>query len=230
MPAGSLARLGGAIVVSLALHAIALEAVTQAPQGWRAGAWPVSHAGTGRMRATLRPAMPAIDSKQAEALLEPPAPPLPPEASEPQARETAPAALAATGNDGDDPRSFRPEQDQARAELPGAGLLATPFYYPVSQLDQRPQIAAQIEPEFPSGATAARGRVLLRLYVGAQGEVEKIAVLEADPSGAFEKSALDAFAAARFAPGIKNGVPVRSLLTIEVLFGEPAPVLSAPRY
>ena len=71
---------------------------------------------------------------------------------------------------------------------------------------------------------------MLRLYVSEQGEVEKMVIDSAEPPDWFGQSALDAFAVALFTPGIKDGVPVRSLLTIEVLFGEPVPLLSAPRY
>lgn len=224
------ARLGGAIVVSIALHAVALEALTQAPRGWQAGAWSPSGAATGRMRATLRPAMPGIEATPPEAFFEPPAPPQASEETETQAPEPEPAAVASSVNDGEDRRSVEPETEQDPAELPSASVLAAPFYYPANQLDERPQIEAEVEPGFPSGAAATRGRVVLRLYIGAHGEVEKITVVEADPAGIFEKSALDAFAAARFSPGIKNGVPVRSLLTIEVRFGVPAPQQSVPRY
>jgi protein TonB len=227
-PAGTLARLAGAIVASLALHGVALEALTQLPRGWQSGDWSFSHAGTGRLRATLRAAAPGIESKQPDAQLTSTAPP--PETSDmPRTREQPSAAVAASGHDGDHPRSFQPLAEQGRADLPSAGVLAAPVYYPVNQLEQRPLIKVHVEPVFPPGAPASSGRVVLRLYIGGQGEVEKISIVAAEPPGAFEKSALDAFAAARFTPGIRNGAPVRSLVTIEVLFGAPAPPSAAPR-
>jgi TonB family protein len=223
-------ELAGAVVASLALHAVALEALTQFPRGWQAGNWSLSHAGTGQLRATLRAAAPGIALLQPEALLLPPAPPQTSEAPDAaRSRDQRPAAVAASGRVGDDPRSFQPLAEQGRAELPSAGVLAAPMYYPVNQLDQRPLIKIHVEPAFPRGAAAPNGRVVLRLYIGEQGEVEKMAIVEAEPPGAFEKSALDAFAEARFTPGIKNGAPVRCLMTIEVLFGAPAPPSAPPR-
>ena len=215
-------ELAGAVVASLALHAVALEALTQFPRGWQAGNWSLSHAGAGQLRATLRAAAPGIASQQPEALLLPPAPaPAAPEAAD--LRQEPPAPVAASGRVGDDPRSYQPFAEQGRADAPNAGLLSASIYYPASQLDQRPQIKVHIEPAFPHDAAVSSGRVVLRLYIGEQGEVEKMAIVEAEPPGAFEKSALDAFAAARFSPGIKTGVPVKSLVTIELLFGAPAP-------
>ena len=223
-------ELAGAVVASLALHAVALEALTQFPRGWQAGNWSLSHAGAGHLRATLRAAAPGIASLQPEALLLPPAPPPTPETPDAaRPRDEPPAAVAASGRDGDDPRSFQPVAEQGRADLPSAGVLAAPMYYPANQLDQRPLIKTHVEPAFPRDSAAPNGRVVLRLYIGEQGEVEKMAIVEAEPPGAFEKSALDAFAEARFTPGIKNGAPVRCLMTIEVLFGAPAPPSAPPR-
>ena len=115
------------------------------------------------------------------------------------------------------------------AGSPSIGVLAAPIYFPADQLDQRPLIKVHVEPAFPRGAAVSSGRVVLRLYVGEQGEVDKITVVSAEPPGVFEESAVEAFFAARFIPGRKGGVPVRSLLTIEVLFGAPpAPRPAAP--
>ena len=230
-PARGLTRLAGALAASLTLHGVVLETVAHLPRGWQAGEWSLSHAGTGSLRAKLRVAAPGVESKQPEALAPPPEAPQTHEAPDAElTREQPPAPVAAVGLDGDDPRSRQPEAEQGRSDEPSAGVLAAPVYYPASQLDQRPLITVRIEPTFPPGAPVASGRVVLRLYISEQGEVEKMVIVSAEPPGWFEQSALDAFAAARFTPGIKDGVPVRSLLTIEVLFGGPVPLLSAPRY
>jgi outer membrane biosynthesis protein TonB len=63
----------------------------------------------------------------------------------------------------------------------------------------------------------------LRLYVDEEGSVETVAAESADRTGAFEAAAREAFAAARFLPGIKGGVPVKSVVRLEVLFGSPHP-------
>ncbi len=219
------------MLASLALHGVVLETVMHLPRGWQAGEWSMSHAGSGSLRAKLRAAAPGVASKQPEALAPPPETPQTLEAPDAQrTREQPPAPVAAIGLEGDDPRSRQPEAEQGRSEVQSAGVFAAPVYYPPSQLDQRPLIRLRIEPAFPPGAPVTSGRVVLRLYISEQGEVERMAIVSAEPPGWFEKPALDAFAAARFTPGIRNGVPVRSLLTIELLFGEPVPLLPAPRY
>lgn len=91
------------------------------------------------------------------------------------------------------------------------------------ELDRRPLIQSQVDAQFPVLALAPTGRVLLRLYVGEDGRVERIAVESGDPTGAFEAAARTAFGAARFLPGMKDGVAVKALLRIEVLFGAPHP-------
>jgi hypothetical protein len=53
--------------------------------------------------------------------------------------------------------------------------------------------------------------------------VDQISIVDGDSAGVFEVAAADAFTTARFRPGMRGGVPVRSLLTLELLFGEPVP-------
>jgi periplasmic protein TonB len=104
-----------------------------------------------------------------------------------------------------------------------SGLRQAPRYFMAEELDQRPLIQSQVDAQFPVLALAPTGRVLLRLYVGEDGRVERIAVESGDPTGAFEAAARTAFGSARFLPGMKDGVAVKALLRIEVLFGTPHP-------
>ena len=64
---------------------------------------------------------------------------------------------------------------------------------------------------------------MLRLYIDEHGSVDSVTAESAERSGAFEAAAREAFGAARFLPGIKDGVPVKSLVRLEVLFGSPHP-------
>lgn len=116
------------------------------------------------------------------------------------------------------------------------GTPPVPVYYPVRELDERPLVRTHVEPQFPAGVVEGERRIALELYIGADGTVEQIAVLSPGPHGAFEDAALKAFSAAQFTPGRKSGIPVRSRMALEVLFGEPVPLapgraaaFSAPR-
>jgi hypothetical protein len=126
--------------------------------------------------------------------------------------------------------ALAPPAAQGRARQPGAGashtdtalpgVVAPPRYLSVEELDERPQIRSHVEPAFPLDANAPAGRVVLRLLIGEAGAVDKAVVVQADPPGPFEVAAVEAFAPARFSPGRKGGVAVKSALTLELKFGE----------
>lgn len=100
-------------------------------------------------------------------------------------------------------------------------------YYPVSELDEKPQIRSSVEPEFPADAPVKEGRVVLRLHIGETGEIDEITVLKAEPAAVFDEAALRAFTGAEFTPGRKNGIAVKSALSLELLFGAPLPLAHA---
>jgi TonB family protein len=110
---------------------------------------------------------------------------------------------------------------------PGSGTAATPpllppqKYYTALELDRRPQPLAPIEPVYPALALSPVGRVTLALYISETGEVDRVEVEQADATGDFAASAREAFGRARFLPGVRDGAEVKSLMRIEVRFGEP---------
>jgi len=107
--------------------------------------------------------------------------------------------------------SSRPTAQGARA-----GRAATD-YLPASKLDTRPQVMTRVAPEYPAELVAGiRGKLVLELYVSADGTLDRIRVAQSNLPGPFEASALKAFRGARYAPGMKRGKPVPSLLRIEV--------------
>ncbi len=111
----------------------------------------------------------------------------------------------------------------ARVAAPPASAPRAPRYLAAHELDRRPQILSHVEPHFPALALVPTGRVVLRLYIDETGAVDAVAAESADRTGAFEAAAREAFAEARFLPGIKDGAPVKALVRVEVLFGSPHP-------
>jgi TonB family protein len=105
----------------------------------------------------------------------------------------------------------------------GSATLPKPYYHPASELTERPQPLAAIVPSFPDGAPPT-GRVKLNLYINERGAVDAVDITEAEPAGEFEQATVQAFSEARFRPGYKDGIPVRSQLALEVRFGEPLPM------
>lgn len=91
----------------------------------------------------------------------------------------------------------------------------TKRYYRTRELDVVPGIKTRVEPEYPDLARTS-GKVTIRLFIDEHGTVEHVAILRAEPAGLFEASAQRAFLAARFTPGMKAGVPVKTQLTLQV--------------
>jgi len=157
------------------------------------------------------------------------------------------AGLALGGQPGDEPRPAmlvaslraappveapsRQASTSARAPhrgaAPGAPLPA-PYYHRTSELTERPAPLEQIEPRFPDGAPET-GRLKLRLYFYERGLVDAVDITEAEPAGVFEKAAAEAISAARFRPGYKDSIPVKSQVALEVRFGEPLPYARRPQ-
>jgi outer membrane biosynthesis protein TonB len=129
------------------------------------------------------------------------------------------------------PRKPREAPRAARGSAsaaPGLPLPAAPYYYRSSELSERPAPMERIEPRFPPGAPDT-GRLKLRLYINEAGLVDAVHVTEAEPEGVFEEAATQAFGAARFRPGHKDRIPVKSQIALEVRFGEPLPLTRRPQ-
>jgi len=130
------------------------------------------------------------------------------------ARLVTPEALA--------PKPVARRAAPAKASTAGPALPAE-RYYATHELDERPLILNHVEPIFPAEAGEVSGHVRLELLIGAHGRVDAIHVLDAEPAGLFELSAKEAFAQARFRPGMVRGSAVKSALMLELLFGAPLP-------
>lgn len=130
------------------------------------------------------------------------------------ARESLPAAVAA--------RSARPDQDASPEAGTSASRGVLPLrYYTASQLDRSPVPLQEIAPEYPGEAKIPKGLVALRVRINERGDVDDVTLLRAEPEGVFERSALAAFASARFSPGVLDGVAVRSEIEVEVEYLPP---------
>jgi TonB family protein len=190
-------RLSAAVAASVALHAAVVLAPAGAPPGsplGRPGGVPPLTA-----RIVAVPAPPLVEQAS-------PAPPKPVRpAVEP---EQVASAQPAT------PPSPPPQV----AAAPALGLPDAPVYYLQSELDERARMQGNVDPPYPAIAPADGGYVVLRLLIGEDGRVERVLVVVAEPEGYFEQAAADAFAAARFFPGRRAGVAVKSQTFVELKF------------
>lgn len=96
-------------------------------------------------------------------------------------------------------------------------------YYVARELDVRPAPRSPVEPAYPNDAYLRdiSGRVLVRLYIGESGAVEKAVIVQAEPPGYFEEAVQQAFRAARFTPAMKHGRPVKAQVVLEVRYDSP---------
>lgn len=99
-------------------------------------------------------------------------------------------------------------------------LLEDPTWYPAKQVDVHPSAIRPIEPDYPIQGVeqGIDGNVLLLLLIDEVGVVKEASVMEANPEGVFEESALFAFRQARFTPAQKNGRAVKSRVLIRVSY------------
>jgi hypothetical protein len=101
------------------------------------------------------------------------------------------------------------EVGESNTTSPAAG------YYLTSQLTRPPRVLNELEfadPEVDGGA----GKIILKLWINASGEVEKIDTQETDLTEILTKSIVGAFQKLRFKPGELYGLPVGVVMTIEV--------------
>lgn len=103
---------------------------------------------------------------------------------------------------------------------PLLSFAAAERYYPVNELDVRPQIRTRINPEYPRSASeqGLTANLVIRVYIDEAGRVQNVVVPGAEPANLFADAVAAAFRKARYTPGIKDGKPVKSLVFIEVNF------------
>lgn len=93
-------------------------------------------------------------------------------------------------------------------------------WYTAREVDLQPKPLQPINPGYPLEArrSGIEGSVVLEIRLDQAGEVQDVKVVEADPPGVFDASALAAFSHARFAPARRNGLPVRVVVRIRVSY------------
>ncbi|MFM9968990.1 MAG: energy transducer TonB [Burkholderiales bacterium] len=105
--------------------------------------------------------------------------------------------------------------------LPERGMLpiAAPAFYSSDQLSKRPMLLG----DDPLDATpplvlASSGKLMLKLWINDQGQVVQAETEKSNLPQEFALAAAQAFKQARFAPGERGGLPVGSIIRIEVSY------------
>lgn len=204
------ARLTGALVVSLGLHAALL-----AVPGARPGAPAVPPALL--LHATLLPAPSPRQADFAAGEAD--------RAPRPAASAQAPVDVPA------EPESPAMQDDPIVPSLPGpaaeAGVpaISDAVHYEAKDLDTYPRLRGPLSPVYPQAALAQRlgGAVTLLVLIDETGRVTETSVVDAVPEGSFDEPARDALARASFTPASKDGRIVRSRILVSVAFDPERP-------
>jgi protein TonB len=99
----------------------------------------------------------------------------------------------------------------ATPALPTVPLGVDTTWYQTRQVDSQPRALMRVEPRYPEQARRRNleGSLKLMLKIDDLGRVQSAEVVEANPPGVFEETALEAFRKVRFQPAMKDGRPVR---------------------
>jgi protein TonB len=218
-PAPPMPRIMGAIAAAIALHA----AVLVLRPGFVGGRVSAPAASVLAVRIVHAPAVIEATVPVAEPA---PAPSVLPAQGRDESQATKPKAALAAETASVDRKAEKAESRPPARALPQTepvdpsqrALAAAPDYAFGLRLDPGPRPLDEIEPDYPDGLRLRSGTVVLRLLISDTGHVDDVSVVRAEPVGVFEQAAIEAFAKARFAPGMAGGRPVKSQIRVEVQF------------
>jgi len=190
-PSEGMQRLAGALIASLCVHALLLS-------------WPV-----------------APPSSGAQGFL-------PQGPSRPEARKLrvtlnyVPESPHAAPIDAVPPAPVPEEKSREVRREPGAEQ-SVPLigYFPASRLSKMPQAVGVFDIQPPAGGdTGLGGKMTVRIWIGANGAIDRARVLSSGLPDAYAEAALTAFEKLRFVPGEIGGVPVKSWVEIVIEYAD----------
>jgi TonB family protein len=113
------------------------------------------------------------------------------------------------------PLELNPTEGLALLPIPGV------VYYAINELTSKPQPLgeSELDPK-ETAAIVASGKIVLVLWINAQGEVADVTVERSDLPEVFVKAATKAFQKLRFSPGELNGQKVGAVMRIEVSYDD----------
>lgn len=90
----------------------------------------------------------------------------------------------------------------------------------LSEVDQQPRLLRAIAPRYPFAAAqkGIEGRVMLRFVVDSTGKAREAAIVESEPEGIFDESALSVVKKYKFKPAMKDGKAVDCIVKVPIKF------------
>ena len=94
-----------------------------------------------------------------------------------------------------------------------------PKFYTIKELDHPPKMMGEIDSRPAELAQYHEGgEIKIQIWIDEDGNVMKSEIVESNLSKAFNDNTLASFNKAKFSPGIKDGIPVRSVAKIVVQY------------
>jgi protein TonB len=92
--------------------------------------------------------------------------------------------------------------------------------YDAADVDKPPKIVRSIPIKFPAQAKkdGVTGKVVIRCLIGTNGKADKMEIVESEPAGIFDKSALSTLKYFQFRPGIRQGEMVATWVKVPIKF------------
>ena len=101
----------------------------------------------------------------------------------------------------------------------GIFALPGPYYFQPRELSRKPQITSPVMLDYPDSAPLViKNQMVLRLLISETGNVDKVIVDTANVPEELEMLARQAFALAKFKPGLRGETPVKSQMQVEITF------------
>lgn len=192
-------RLGGAFAVSILAHALMLSWPVSLPAAGLISDQPASVQRSVPRTLTVRLNSDVEVSRPAPSVEHPPEPPL----------EQAPLVVAAAGK----PKEASQGPEQSAIPLVG--------YYPADKLSKMPEAVSIFSVDPPAGGdTGLVGKVTIRLWIGADGAVDRARVVDNGLPQPYADAAVTAFERMRFEPGQIDGKPVRSWVEVVIEYSD----------
>lgn len=196
LPADGASRLTGAVMLSIAAHALLLAWPVSLPSG---GTGHTVIAGAAKPPRTLRVSLRVV-----------------PEAAESAATENTPAEKASIAEPLEDKAKDAPQGEQVTQ-----GAVPLIGYYPAVRLTRMPEAIGLFDIKPPAGGdTGIGGKMTVRIWIGANGAIDQARVLSSGLPQAYTDAALAAFENLRFTPGQIDGLPVKSWAEVVIEYAD----------
>lgn len=92
--------------------------------------------------------------------------------------------------------------------------------YEVAEVDKPPKLVRQMPIKFPAKAKrdGITGKVVVRCLIGTNGKADKMEIVNSEPAGIFDESAMSTLKYWQFRPGVKKGEMVATWVKVPFKF------------